>query len=223
VEQAGFEIAQTMSRRQKLNLKSRPGIRYANFHGVFGSFRADPDLPSSPAWSNGVLDAVFNQGLDGKWGHWDGTAFPELLAALYLHPADQILKIDVIRNGSPMSFEIPVTAYHDATDELSDSPDLQKNLTWELSVFVTDMDDRVKSLLHRDASDMGVVVLAQSGVPNAVDTGLQPGDIIHALAHTSLTSASQLKQILASMKSGGPVVLQIERDGKFRYLAFEME
>ncbi len=151
------------------------------------------------------------------------VAFPELVAALYLHPADQILKIDVLRGTTPMSFEIPVTVYHDATDELSDSPDLQKNLIWELSVFVSDLDDRVKLLLHRDPGDTGIVVVAQSGGPNGVDTGLQPGDIIHAIAHTPLKSASQLKEILATLNSGDPVVLQIERDGKLQYLAFEME
>ena len=191
------------------------GLGLARSWGAIIS-NVNPDGPAKAAGlqTEDIVVAVDDRPID---------AFPELLAALYLHPADQILKIDVLRKGSPMSFEIPVTAYHDATDELSDSPDLQKNLIWELSVFVTDMDDRVKLLLHRDPGDIGVVVLAQSGGPNAVDTGLQAGDIIHALAHTSLGSASQLKQILATMKSGDPVVLQIERDGKLRYLAFEME
>src|SRR5260370_1367664 len=56
------------------------------------------------------------------------VALPEFVAALYLHPADQVLKIDVLRGTSPMSFRVPVTVYHDAMDELSDVPDLQKNL-----------------------------------------------------------------------------------------------
>jgi serine protease Do len=151
------------------------------------------------------------------------VAFPELVAALYLHPADRIMKIDVLRGDTPMSFAIPVTVYHDATDGLSDGPDVQKNLIWELSVFVTDLDDQVKSLLHRDPSDSGIVVLAQSGGPNTVDTGLQPGDIIRAIAHTQLRSASQLQEMLGTLKSGDPVALQIERDGKLQYLSFEME
>src|SRR5207248_1209379 len=151
------------------------------------------------------------------------VALPDFIAALYLHPTDQLLKIDVLRGTSPMSFKLPVTVYHDKVDELADIPGLQKNLIWQLSVFVTDLDEKVKSVLHRDGSDSGIVVVAQSGAPNAVDTGLQPRDIICAIAHTPLQSVSQLRTTLSTFKSGDPVVLHVERDGKLQYLAFEME
>src|SRR3982074_1944839 len=38
---------------------------------------------------------------------------PDYMATLYLHPADQILKIDVLRGASQMSFNIPVKVHHD--------------------------------------------------------------------------------------------------------------
>jgi serine protease Do len=151
------------------------------------------------------------------------ASLPEFIVALYLHPADQVAKIDVLRGTKPMSFEVPVTVYHDTTDDLGDIPELQKNPIWQLSVFVTDMDEKLNALLHRDASDSGVVVVAQSGAPNSIDTGLRSGDIICAIAHTSLQSVSQLRTTLGALKSGDPIVLQIERDGKLQYLAFEME
>jgi serine protease Do len=151
------------------------------------------------------------------------VALPEFIAALYLHPADQVVKIDVLRGTTPMSFKLPVTVYHDTMNELSDVPDLQKVLIWELSVFVTDLNEKVKSLLHSNGSDSGIVVVAQSGAPNAVDTGLQAGDIIYAIGHTQLQSVSQLRATLSTFKSGDPVVLQVERDGKLQYLAFEMD
>src|SRR6266853_4181576 len=150
-------------------------------------------------------------------------AYPEFVAALYLHPADRVLKIDVLRGTIPMSFKVPVTVYHDTMDELADIPDLQKNLIWQLSVFVTDLDEKIKALLHTDGSDSGIVVLAQSGGPNSVDTGLQAGDIIRAIAHTTVQSVAQLRATLGTFKSGDPVVLRIERGGKRQYLAFEME
>jgi serine protease Do len=150
-------------------------------------------------------------------------ALPDFIAALYLHPVDQELKVDVLRGATPMSFKIPVAVYHDSTDELSEIPELQKTLIWQLSVFVADLDDRVKSLLHTDHSELGIVVVAQSGGPDPVDTGLQPGDMIRAIAHTQLQSVSQLRTTLSTFKSGDPIVLQVERDGKLQYLAFEME
>jgi len=75
--------------------------------------------------------------------------FPDFNAALYLHPADQILQIHVLRGVSRMSFNIPVKVYHDKLDELADMPDLQKSLLRELSGFDTEMDASVRSALVR--------------------------------------------------------------------------
>ena len=47
---------------------------------------------------------------------------PDFMAALYLHPADKILKIDVLRGVSRMSFNLFVKVYHENVDELSDIP-----------------------------------------------------------------------------------------------------
>jgi serine protease Do len=150
-------------------------------------------------------------------------ALPDFIAALYLHPVDRVLKLDVLRGTKSISLQIPVTVYHDTMDELSDIPAVQKNLIWQLSVFVTDLDENVKSILHTNHSDSGIVVIAEAGGPRNVDTGLQAGDIICAIAHTRLQSVADLKATLSTFKSGDPVVLQVERDGKQQYLAFEME
>jgi serine protease Do len=150
-------------------------------------------------------------------------ALPDFIAALYLHPVDRVLKLDVLRGTKSISLQVPVTVYHDTMDELSDIPAVQKNLIWQLSVFVTDLDENVKSILHTNHSDSGIVVIAEAGGPRNVDTGLQAGDIICAIAHTRLQSVADLQATLSTFKSGDPVVLQVERDGKQQYLAFEME
>ena len=113
--------------------------------------------------------------------------------------------------------------HHDKLDELSELPDLQKSLVRELSVFVTDLDSRVKSALSNARSDSGIVVVAQIGGSRTVDTGLRTGDIIRAIGRTPLQTASQLQAIVRELKPGDPVVLQVERNGKLQYLAFEMD
>jgi serine protease Do len=148
---------------------------------------------------------------------------PDYMAALYLHPADQVLNIDVLRGQSRMSFNIPVKVHHDKLDELSELPDLQKSLLRELSVFVTDLDSSVKSALSSARSDSGIVVVAQIGGSRTLDTGLKTGDIIRAIGRTSLQTVSQLQAIVRDLKPGDAVVLQVERNGKLQYLAFEMD
>jgi serine protease Do len=148
---------------------------------------------------------------------------PDYMAALYLHHADQVLKIDVLRGVNRMSFNVPVKVYHDQFDELSELPQLQKVLVRELSVFVTDLDSSVKSALSSARSESGAVVVAQVGGSRTVDTGLKTGDIIRVVNRTSLQTVSQLQAIVRDLKSGDPVVLQVERGGKLQYIAFEMD
>jgi serine protease Do len=148
---------------------------------------------------------------------------PDYMAALYLHPADQILKIDVLRDNSRMSLNIPVKVHRDKLDELSELPDLQKSLLRELSVFVTDLDSSVKSALSSTRSESGIVVVAQIGGSRTVDTGLKAGDVIRAIGRTPLQTVSQLQAIVRDFKPGDAVVLQVERNGKLQYLAFEMD
>jgi serine protease Do len=148
---------------------------------------------------------------------------PDYMAALYLHPADQVLKIDVLRARRRMSFNIPVKVYHDKLDELSELPDLQKSLLRELNVFVTDLDANVRSVLAGTRSESGIVVVAQAAESKTMDTGLKTGDIIRSIDRTPLQTVAQLQAIVRTLGTGDPVVLQVERNGKLQYLAFEMD
>jgi S1-C subfamily serine protease len=69
----------------------------------------------------------------------------------------------------------------------------------------------------------GVLVIGVARGFNSTDTGLQPGDLIHALGRVPIESTEQLKAAVSQLKAGEAAVLQIERRGQFQYLAFEME
>jgi len=148
---------------------------------------------------------------------------PDVIMALYVHPPDQVLKIDVLRGETPMSFYVAVKAYHENIDDLADIPGLQKRLVRKLNIFVTDLDGDVAPIVDARHSESGVVVVAQLSGSNALDTGLEAGDIIRAVDRTALQSTSQFEALVRDLRPGDPVVLQVERKGKLQYLAFEME
>jgi hypothetical protein len=77
-----------------------------------------------------------------------------------------------------MSFNLAVKVYQQTVADLSETPSLQKRLIAKLSIFVTDLDERVRPGLQKTRSDSGVVVVAQTAGPNMVDTGLETGGII---------------------------------------------
>jgi len=53
--------------------------------------------------------------------------------------------------------------------------------------------------------------------------GLQPGDVIHAINRDRVESVEGLRQAILATKPGEPIVLQVERQGRLSYLAFELE
>ena len=68
----------------------------------------------------------------------------------------------------------------------------------------------------------GVLVLARASYAGGVESGLAAGDVIHAVNATSIGTLDDLRAALRRFQAGDPVVLQIERQGRFTFLAFEI-
>ena len=71
--------------------------------------------------------------------------------------------------------------------------------------------------------EYGLIVAAKSASGQSQCVDLQPGDIIDAVNTFPVPFLDTLRTTLDAMEPGDPVVLQIERDGHFQYLAFELE
>lgn len=144
-------------------------------------------------------------------------------AALYRHPLDQVLKVDVLRGTQKLSFNVPAIQAQDRMDQLIDVSDPVKSYSARLGIFGLTFVGELRSLLPEVRLSTGVIVVGRSPGFNSVKTGLRTGDIIHSLNHMPIESVEQLNSAVAQLNSGAAAVLQIERQGQFQYLAFEME
>jgi serine protease Do len=147
---------------------------------------------------------------------------PGLTAALYLHPPDEKLAVEVLRGSRRTLLSISAMQPPDPMDELAHQVD-PKNRIGRLGIFVLDFNPRVRALVSEVRLPSGVVVAALSPGPDSETRGFHAGDIIHALNHTPIESVEQLTSALHQLKSGDPVVLQIERQGKLHYVDFDLE
>ena len=68
-----------------------------------------------------------------------------------------------------------------------------------------------------------MIVLGRAADLILPDTGLQTGDVIHTVNTTPITSMDALRAAVSTLKTGGPVVIQVERADGLTYLSFEME
>lgn len=176
-------------------------------------------FPYGPADIAGIKRGDLLVAVDGR-PMLSLTAFA---AALYQHPPDEVLKIEVLRGTKKLSFNVPGILARDRIDQLADVADPAKCRIETLGILGIDFNGELFSLLPGARLGTGVLVVAQAPGFGSVDTGLQPGDVIHSLNRTHIESVEQLRSAVAQLKTGNAVVLQIEHRGQFQYLAFEME
>jgi serine protease Do len=148
------------------------------------------------------------------------VGLPGFTAALYLHPPDEVLMLDVLRGSQKVSLIVPALQHHDQEDELADFID-PHNLIARLGVFVLDFNEKIRSALPDMRIPSGVIVVAQSPELNAYTSSLHAGDVIHTLNRTPIDSVEQLRAVFHELKPAQSVALQIERGGKLEYLAFD--
>jgi S1-C subfamily serine protease len=109
-------------------------------------------------------------------------------------------------------------------DEMIDAVDPEKSLVSRLGILAIDLSgelgEKLKSALRIPS---GAIVVGREVELVTPETGLQTGDVIHTLNKNSIDSTAALRTAVDALKTGDPVVLQIEREGELMFLSFEME
>lgn len=152
---------------------------------------------------------------------------PQLSSALYLHRLDQVLKLEILRGDGEKNDKkvlyVPAIEQRDPMDQLFDAADPEKSLVSRLGVLAIELTPDLKNQLGTLRIPSGVVVIGRAADLITPDTGLQTGDVIHALNTTPITSMDSLRAAVHALKTGDSVVLQVERSDGLTYLGFEME
>jgi len=149
-------------------------------------------------------------------------SLPQLVASLYLHPTDEPMALKILRGKERLTLQVPVLSQKHEVDRLADLVDPEKNLVRKIGVLASDLDERTSALVPGLRIPSGVIVVANTNLGRAVDVGLRPGDVVHALNTKPIGTLAELQAAINAIESGTVVVLQVERRDGLDYVAFEM-
>jgi serine protease Do len=191
------------------------GLKLSQDWGVILS-DVDPNGPAAAAGLH-VKDVVTS--MDGL----TVDSLPKYTAFLYVHKRASPIRMGILRDGKPMDISVTPVNAPPLVDNLSDLIKPDKDLIAPLGIFVMDLKHSEVGAMLNLRSDSGVLVTGLLGGEPAVAADLSVGDAIRAVNGTPLEDAQQLRQILAGLKPGDAVVLEVERQSVLQFVAFEME
>ena len=150
-------------------------------------------------------------------------ALPKYTAFLYVHKRGTPITMEVLRDGKPVTVSVTPVNLPPVVENLSDLINPKRDLIAPLGIFVIDLKHSSVGATLNLRSDHGVLVAGLLGGEPAIAADLGAGDVIRAVNGQPLEDSQQLRQILAGLKPGDAVVLEVERQSVLQYVAFEME
>jgi serine protease Do len=146
-----------------------------------------------------------------------------LTSTLYLHVPGQKVTLEVLRGARRVTIAMDAPEARQPADQLVELANPERGLVRRLGIVGLDVGPQLAGLIPPLLVGSGVVVAARTLDSTSADSGLQAGDVIHALNRIQVDSVEALRAALRGVEPGAPVALQIERQGKLAWLAFEAE
>ena len=156
----------------------------------------------------------------------DGQPIENLAAvtsAVYQHRLGTPVMVGVLRGGQRLMLRVDAPEARQPTDQLVDLASPEQGLVRKLGVVGVEVGERLAGIIPPLQLGTGVVVAARTLDGTSVESGLQVGDVIHAVNRREVATVEALRRAVEGVPPGAPVALQIERQGKLAYLAFDME
>jgi serine protease Do len=175
---------------------------YYGLKGTEGVLVTDV-VPGNPAEKAGIKAKDIITAVNGE----KVKSSRELTAKAATLPVGETSKIKVVRDGQEKTFDVTV-AKRSLTVADAGKPAVEKE--GEYGLQVTDLTPEMAQRL-KTSRESGVVVVGVQPDSKAYKAGVQQGDLILEVNRQNVSSAGELKQLLAKHKGGDGVSLLVQR------------
>jgi serine protease Do len=175
-------------------------------------------LPGSMAEKAGIHVEDIVLSLDGNVVH----SLPQFATSFYTRHAGDQLRLELLRGQRPVSVIVDVVDGDSDVAGPLDGLDAKNSVIARLGISCVSLTPRLRVTSNGMRSESGILVAAKLEHTDA-RTGLAVGDLIRSLNATNVGTVEELRAKIDTIKSGEPVVLQVERRGRLKFLSFELD
>ncbi|MGB5623278.1 MAG: trypsin-like peptidase domain-containing protein [Gammaproteobacteria bacterium] len=171
-------------------------------------------FPGGPAAKAGLRVGDLIETLDGK----PMENARQFEVNLYLKDIGSTVTVGSVRDGQPSTTRITVVERPDPAMMFAELPDLKRSLIPELGVVAVSLSEEMIDALPPLRGTTGVLVVAESRDATSGESPLRSGDIIYSLNTSRLASVDDIRALIATIDPGAPLVFQVQRQNRLRYL-----
>jgi serine protease Do len=145
----------------------------------------------------------------------------QLEVNVYRKAVGDTVTLGVRRGDVMLSLPVPVVERLEDPNRFAGLVTPERNLIARLGILGIEIDGSVARLLPSLRGEDGVVVASRAAL--APPDGPEAGDVIYAINGVSIRGLAELRSAVDKLAQGDAIVVQVERGGQLRYLAFEIE
>jgi serine protease Do len=143
--------------------------------------------------------------------------------AINQHVVGESVILQIVRGEEKITAEVEVIERPNDPYRFMDLVTREDNMIPQLGIFALDLDSRIADQLPSLRKPAAVVVAAKAADTTGPGELFQAGDLIDSLNGEPVVNLSGLREAISKLHSGDPVVVQVQRQGKLLYLAFELQ
>ncbi len=142
---------------------------------------------------------------------------------VYQHHTGVLIKLEALREGKRFHKSVVVLDRADNPDRFASLVSERINLVPRLGVLALPIEEPLLAQLPPLRRSYGILVARISVAPNGSPGRLLPGDIIVAVNNQPVSTLRELRELVDQTPPAENVVLQLQRDGKLRYVELVLD
>jgi serine protease Do len=143
---------------------------------------------------------------------------------LYRQSISSIVTLQILRGADTLEKKVVLLARSNSPERFASQVNERQHLVPHLSILALPIDASIAGLLMGSPRrSYGILVARLAITTNGPSGELLPGDIIYEVNREPVSTLQELRALLERRDSGEPLVLQVERAGRIRYVEMRLD